>query len=823
MAPELALGKVRDVGPATDVYGLGAVLYEMLTGRPPFRAATAAETISQVIGDEPVPPSRLQRNVPRDLETVCLHCLRKAPAQRYASAADLADDLRRFLNSQPIRARPAGAVESTLKWVRRRPLTAALLAVICVAAVGLSGLSVQLWSSLRDREDALELAHTATARARQSEADARDSEDRARVRLYAADLRVVGQFWKNGDLPAMRGLLGRHAAAPDRRGFEWGYFQRLSHATEEHALTGHGGAAAAVAFAPDGRTVATGGQDGAVRFWDPATRWLRDTCRGHSRPVSAVVFLPDGRTLASTGTDGSICFWDPATGQKREPPFVPAGPADLLALSLDGRLVAAATDAQPGKTRLRVLKRGTGEPIFTAEAEFLVRTMCLSPDGATLVAGGDIGGVACWDTRSGQRIPTWIRFGAHQLAWNRNLVAAVYYQTLWVTDARKLAAGQANLMMHAELGGSRSRALAISPDGATVATAGDDPVVRLWDVRTRALRREFRGHSERVLSLAFSADGQKLLSGAADDTALLWDVHERQGAQALATPLRAAGSVAFSQDGRTLAVAGRDHQVALVDAAGGQLRAACRGHRAVVQALAFLPDGRLVTVAHDQTVRLWGADGQGRAVWETPHDPLAVAVAPDGRALAVGLANGVVQCRDVASGELRPELSDGPDPVNGVAFAPDGRTLFAGGPDGIVRSWDLASRKVRRLPGPCEGGIRGLAVSPDGRWLAAAPDRPGLVCLWDLAKEARLPGVTGGAGRFLAFARDSRTLTIGGAIDLYLADVASRSVGLVLHDGHRAEILGVAYHPGRNAMATTSADGRVRIWDQPFEGERRAP
>jgi serine/threonine-protein kinase len=185
MAPEQAEGK-KDIGPPADVYALGAVLYECLTGRPPFKAATSFDTLLQVVSDDPVPPMQLQPRTPHDVDTICLKCLRKEPAQRYASAADLADDLGRFQRGEPIKARPVRGVERTLKWVRRRPALAAAYGLLLVALVlGLGGGgAVWLWrqaeQAYRDTDEARERAEIAEEDAKQAlqrEAVAQDPQD----------------------------------------------------------------------------------------------------------------------------------------------------------------------------------------------------------------------------------------------------------------------------------------------------------------------------------------------------------------------------------------------------------------------------------------------------------------------------------------------------------------------------------------------------------------------------------------------------------------------------------------------------------------------
>jgi serine/threonine-protein kinase len=201
MAPEQASGRSREVGPAADVYALGAILYECLTGRPPFKAVTVIDTLMQVLNDEPVPPRQLQSQTPRDLETICLKCLRKEPARRYGSAAELADDLSRQQRGEPIRARPVGPPEQALKWVKRKPAVAGLLAAVLVLVAGLAGGGVWAWQQVAGRWQA---AARALVDAEEHRKAGRWSEMRSAVER--------AQGWLAGGGPAgLRSQAGRDA------------------------------------------------------------------------------------------------------------------------------------------------------------------------------------------------------------------------------------------------------------------------------------------------------------------------------------------------------------------------------------------------------------------------------------------------------------------------------------------------------------------------------------------------------------------------------------------------------------------------------------
>ncbi len=308
MAPEQAGGKTAEMGPACDVYSLGAILYECLTGRPPFKAATTLETLQQVMADDPVPPRQLQPKTPRDLETVCLKCLEKQPGRRYGTAPELAEELRRFQAGEPVRARAVGTVERAAKWARRRPAMAAAYGLLMAALVlGLGGGGATwLWlraesargdaerargEAIRARDDlkgALQRTETAEGAAEKARDDlqgALQREQDAKRQLteyaYADRIYLAQHEWDAGHLERARKLLQeagdlQEELTPGRRPWEWDYFNRLLHA-EAAVLQGHAGQINSVSFSPDGRRVVTASADHTAQR--VGRRLRQATCR----------------------------------------------------------------------------------------------------------------------------------------------------------------------------------------------------------------------------------------------------------------------------------------------------------------------------------------------------------------------------------------------------------------------------------------------------------------------------------------------------------------------------------------------------------------
>ncbi|MFE3863482.1 helix-turn-helix domain-containing protein [Streptomyces goshikiensis] len=534
----------------------------------------------------------------------------------------------------------------------------------------------------------------------------------------------------------------------------------------------------AVAFSPDGRTLAAASTDGPVHLWDIAGRRSPTVFPARTSGARALAFAPDGGTLAVAGADGSVQLWSTGGDHAALASLTGhTGRVNALAYSPDGgTLVSAGADQTvrlwdpAGARQLLILEGHTGEVLGAAFA----------PDGKTVATGGVDRTVRLWDVAGGRATAT--------LTGHSDDVNAVAY----------------------------------TPDGTTVVSGGGDGTTRLWDVRGARLTATFAGHTDYVLAVAVDPGGTTLATAAFDQSVVLWDL---RGPALISRPFTEIWHAAYSPDGKLMATADADHTVLLWDVVHRRVLATLTGHTETVFSVAFAPDGRtLASAGSDGTVRLWDVAARAPLAALTGHGGtvFAVAFAPDGRTLASAGSDGTVRLWDVAARGPLAILTGHTDFANDVAFSPDGRTLASAGDDLTVRLWDVAGRRPLATLTGHAGAVRAVAFSPDGRTLASSGN-DGPVRLWDVRRQrvvAVLAGHTG-AARGIAFSPDGRTLaSSGNDRTVRLWDVAGRRLRAALA-GHTNAVWGVVFSPDGRTVASSSNDGTVRLWN-PDPGARLA-
>ena len=388
MAPE----RFRGEGDArADVYALGLTLYELLTLRPAFDSPDRLNLIEQIKTEDPPRPRALDSRIPRDLETIVLKAIDNDPKGRYQSADALAEDLRRFLGDEPIKARPVGALERAWIWARRRPAAAALLFVGAVAALATVGAGVALVYSTRLKATNTQLA---------------EALDEAEFQRYFHHIARAAAGWRDGNMAQVEKLLDDCPTA--RRGWEWNYLKRLCH-IDQLTLTGHSDAVHFVAYSPDGTRLASASSDGTVKIWDVITGQELLTLPGRTRETvpermrAVVAYSPDGGRLASAGNDMTVRLWDAVSGREVLPPLRGhTEPVVRLAFSPDGRrLVSGGMDST-----VRVWDATTGQEVGFSPLEdrHYVAGVAYSPDGRWLASAGWDSIVRVWDATTGQEV-----------------------------------------------------------------------------------------------------------------------------------------------------------------------------------------------------------------------------------------------------------------------------------------------------------------------------------------------------------------------------------------------------------------------------------
>ncbi len=861
MAPEQTLGVKGVVTTASDVYSLGAILYELITGKPPFRGDSPMEILLQVYEKEPERPRSFNPLIGRDLETICLKAIEKRPKSRYRSAEALADDLTNWLEGRPISARPVGKLSRMWMFCVREPVLSGLAAALVLALA--SGTIV------------------ATYFAVSSELQRRSALFEKRLsdhRTYTAEINLAQQAWREGETELVVQRLDRQIptrlGVEDFRGFEWHYLRRLC-SLSLRTLQWRGNRASDVAFSADGRRIAVAGgapgKPGEIKILDAVTGKELFSIHGSRARTAALAYSPDGRLIASCS--GAMAPLDSRIPSEMFSPVGPGGPGlgsierggpppdrplpkgELGDQSARRRPADQGPGPPPpggppphGPVELKVWDASTGKEVFNLVGHRLdVRAVAFSPDGLRLASAGG-------DSRAWQEgeIKIWsMDNGVHE----RSLEAppARVNSIAFSPDSRRLAAvglgkGESTdtlglpgvakvwdlsngaVVWEAADPDTPFFGLAYHPKGGSIAISGGKRG-RAGEVQVRESESGeqtlvIHGHSTHIFKVIFSPDGKRLATAGRESVVRIWDYPSGLEAMSLRGHSGDVMGIAYSPEGRRLASVGWDMddprqpaELKIWDAYTTHESLQLLGHERSISSLVFSPDGKSVISADFAgALKVWDpTKARAELTFSTPSGPVFAIAAADGALAVAGggyKKHGFVEIWDYETGKRLGELEGHSDRVIALAASPKGGLLASAGLDREVKIWNIYKLTLIKALPRSTAPIRGLAFSPSGTTLAAATN-DGMIELWDVENGKKRFEIQAHSptAACVAFSPDGRTIVSGGSdhqVKLWRVKDGALFSTLV---GHSAPVRSVDFSPDGKRIVSGGLDLKVRLWD----------
>ena len=753
MSPEQASGKTAEISVASDVYSLGAILYEMLTGRPPFTSSNFIETIKKVIDTEPTKPSEINPQVDAELETICLKCLEKQPEHRYGSALDLALELERWLNGEPILARPSTRLQRLIKWTRRKPAIAALVCLlILVATTGIISVIIFWQDAVAARKLAERRAVYADKQAKRAENSALES-----IRnLYVSDINLAQRALMENNRGRAYELLRKHIPTKsqiDLRGFEWRYLWKLTRGQEQFTLQ-HQDFVESVLFSPDSKNLITTQRNPFIYVWDIKNKKIIHKLGELDSPVARgtmffsndgsmlilqtaisiyifdskkwtqiaqlqranlpIFFLPDNQTVATKSFVIGTLFFETITWEPRDFPengFYELG--TFRSISPDGKIYLISKEDD--QVQYLQLWNIAGKPISNPIICHLDNptSMAVSSDGKYIAVAEWKGIVRLWDAQTGSEISSW---NAHEniiwainFSFNSKILAtagADQIIKLWETPT---CSHLASFIGHH----NEVWAIDFSRDGNWIASGGKDSTAKLWLASTRT---EENVLTNAMIPLGFSPDSSKFLSIGFDRILQLWDVKSRNKISNLNYNDSERTAIVVSKDFKHLVVGRRNGEVEIISIETGKTLNHFLAHYEPVAWLVVSDNNKYLGTATANELKLWNFDNF-ELLFEKNNFSGPLTISPDCKMISGTDTNYNIKLWELPSGKELFTCSGHKWTIWTSAFTPNGKYLITAGMDGTARVWTPSNGSLVAVLSGHKEFITSLAISSDSKTL----------------------------------------------------------------------------------------------------------
>ncbi|MEX1232478.1 MAG: protein kinase [Planctomycetaceae bacterium] len=785
MSPEQAQGDRNRIGPASDVYALGGILYQLLTQRLPIAGSGVADTLRRVVTDEPTPPHRYRQEIPRDLEAICLKCLEKDPQRRYAAAQELGADLQRYLDGEPVSVRPPTPAESLFRVARRHPAWTALTGIVAAAAALVIVLLTRHSSEVVELADELGDKNAQLTSVNEELTTARDE---ARHAVYAYDMRAAFDAAEKADARMVRSLLDRYADGSELssyRSIDWEYLWLRANLPHREILN-LADAVYMAKLSPDGKTLAVVGADARIRLCDFASGQIAAEWPSGQGELNGIRFSPDGERLWTAGDDGTVVCWSRATRQRLYT-IEAHKPALAFEIVYDSRRGQIITCGREGTIRVWDAETGAARGVFEGHQR-AVDTIHLHPDSQALFSQSMDGTIRMWNVESRECQRT------VEMITGEGVV-----NVCPSPDGRWLAA----------LSKESGLILYVLPQFAEVLRVpeANEPRRVCFDPESRRL---FIGDVLGTIEeWSLTQEPGTAVEDAWSPTGRNWYAHQTQVSHLEWSP-QSGELISTSRDGRVLAWQNMDEAMRYEFDIS---------HREIRDFVGIPGDNRLLCVSEEGvTLDLIVEDADGATANARILDAEARwywgAVSRDGKTLAAGADIGwVALWRNRDDRPYVHTAALGSTDTHWLTFTADGRhvcwTVLGGEPAMWI---DASTGEMERLPlaNPCHQ----LEFSPDGKLFAVTYEKT--LRIVDLATRQTLCELKNPSlyGKTIQFFPDGKAIALADERKVRIHDVRTGSLLKELL-GHEGLICGMAVSADGRTLATSSADGSVRLWHVP--------